>query len=366
MAWGARLANRVLLALLSTVVLAACGHTLAVELARDPTPEELPEIVAEAAAPPAGATQVAEPEAPPATEPPPPPPPPSPEEQARAAATAAGLDPDARVVVTPTGIVAPVLGIDGDRYVVRTPCANDATVSAAANPIRSATVVLDTGHGGRETGAVGPNGLAETTLNDEVTRIAREALEAAGVDVVQTRYVDHQMTLQTRAEIANALGARAFVSVHHNGGPDGVYDRPGTEMYHQVADGDSRRLAGLLQEELVAFFSQFQGIAWHGNVDAGAKPRPRWDGGDYYGILRRSEVPAVISEGLFLSSSMAEAELLARADVQQGNGEAIARAIWRYLSTEDPGSGFVDPIPRHLGSPNGGGGGTPCDDHPLE
>jgi N-acetylmuramoyl-L-alanine amidase len=361
MAWGARLANRVLLALLSVVVLAACGHTLAVELVRAPAPEALADVVAEAASPPA--TQSAEPEAPPATDPPPPP---SPEEQARAAAVAAGLDPDARAVVTPTGVVAPVLGIDGDRYVVRTPCANDATVSAAATPIQTATVVLDSGHGGRETGAVGPNGLAEKTLNDEVTRIAREALEAAGVDVVQTRYFDHQMTLQTRAEIANALGARAFVSVHFNGGPDGVYDRPGTEMYHQVANADSRRLAGLLQEEHVAFFSQFQGIPWHGNIDAGAKPRPRWDGDNYYGILRRSEVPAVISEGLFLSSSMAEAELLARPDVQRGAGEAVARSIWRYLHTEDPGSGFVDPIPRHLGSPGGGGPGTPCDDHPLE
>jgi N-acetylmuramoyl-L-alanine amidase len=361
MAWGARLANRALLVLLSIVVLAACGHSLAMELVRAPAPEELPEIIAEAAAPPAGATQAADPGPPPATDPPP-----SPEEQARAAAIAAGLDPDARVVQTPTGVVAPVLGIDGDRYVVRTPCANDATVSAAATPIRSATVVLDTGHGGRETGAVGPNGLAEKTLNDEVTRIAREALEAAGIDVVQTRYLDHQMTLQTRAEIANALGARAFVSVHHNGGPDGVYDRPGTEMYHQVADPESRRLAGLLQEELFAFFSQFDGIAWHGNIDAGAKPRPRWDGGDYYGILRRSEVPAVISEGLFLSSSMAEAELLARPEVQVGNGETIARAIWRFLHTDDPGSGFVEPIPRHLGSPGGGGPGTPCDDHPLE
>jgi hypothetical protein len=113
MAWGARLANRVLLVLLSTVVLAACGHTLAVELVRAPGPDELPEIIAEAAAPPAGATGAADPAPPPATEPPPPPP--SPEEQARAAAIAAGLDPDARVVQTPTGVVAPVLGIDGDR-----------------------------------------------------------------------------------------------------------------------------------------------------------------------------------------------------------------------------------------------------------
>jgi N-acetylmuramoyl-L-alanine amidase len=333
-------------------LLAGCGAGTvgpAAELARQAPPGAPADVVADAEA-----------EAVPADLPPEL----TPEEQARAEAIDAGLDPEARVVVTPAGIVAPVLGIEGDRYRVRTPCAGEATV-AGGTPIRSATVVLDPGHGGSESGAVGPNGLTETELNLIVTERARLVLEGGGIDVVQTRYVDHQMTLQTRAEIANALGAPAFVSIHHNGGPDNTYDRPGTEMYHQIASPESRRLAGLLQEELFAYFSQFEGIEWHGNVDAGAKWRPNRDGGDYYGILRRSEVPAVISEGLFLSSSLAEAELLARPDVQEGNGDAIARAIARYLTTDDPGSGFVEPIQRDLGS-GAGGSGRPCEDPPLE
>lgn len=351
--WG-RVGRGALAAVAALALLAGCGAATAgpgPALAREAPPGEPAEVVADADA---------EVEAVPADLPPEL----TPEEQALAAAIDAGLDPEARVVVTPAGIVAPVLGIEGDRYRVRTPCAEEATVGGGT-PIRSATVVLDPGHGGSESGAVGPNGLTEKHLNLVVTERARGGLEAAGIDVVQTRYVDHQMTLQTRAEIANALGAPAFVSIHHNGGPDNTYDRPGTEMYHQIASPESRRLAGLLQEELLAYFSQFEGVEWHGNVDAGAKWRPDREGGDYYGILRRSEMPAVISEGLFLSSSLAEAELLARPDVQEGNGDAIARAIARYLTTEDPGSGFVEPIQRDLGSGAGGSGRT-CLDPPLE
>lgn len=268
-------------------------------------------------------------------------------------------------LITTTGIVVPVVGPAEAGWRVMTPCAVEAVV-VGGTPLTGAEVVLDPGHGGRETGSVGANGLVERDLNDVVTAHTQRALEQAGLAVVLTRYSDYRVTLQTRAAIATALQPRAFVSIHHNGGHDGTLDRPGTEVYHQATDPESRRLAGLVQEEVLAAFSRYEGIAWHGNVDAGAKVRLNSEGGDYYGLLRRSAgVPAVISEGLFLSASMAEAELLARPEVQQAHGEAIARAILRFLTTSDPGSGFVDPIVRE--TPAGGGGGTSdCVDPPLQ
>ena len=72
---------------------------------------------------------------------------------------------------------------------------------------------------------------------------------------------------------------------------------------------------------------------------------------------------AVLSEALFLSASAAEAQLLARPEVQRGEGEAIARAVRRFLETDAPGSGFVASRPR---GPEGSRQNPPCVDPTLE
>jgi N-acetylmuramoyl-L-alanine amidase len=271
---------------------------------------------------------------------------------------------EVRALVTPTGVVVPVLGRRGGGFVVRTPCAREAVVGGGT-PLTGATVVLDPGHGGVETGAVGDNGVTEAAVNLAVAVLTRDLLEAAGATVVLTRTADYRMALGPRAEIATRLQPRAFVSIHHNGEPDGPAPRPGSETYFQIASPESRRLAGLVYEELVATFSRFDGVPWQADLDAGAKYRTNARGGDYYGILRRSAgVPAVLSEALFLTNP-AEAALLARPDVQQAEAEGMARAVARFLTTDDTGSGFVEPYPRT--QPAGSGGGTQgCEDPPLE
>ena len=156
-----------------------------------------------------------------------------------------------------------------------------------------------------------------------------------------------------------------FVSIHHNGGDDGPSKTPGTETYYQHDSAASRRLAGLLYEDVYKVFAGRPGIEWHANVDAGAKVRLGQKGDDYYGVLRLTHgIPAVISEALFLSAGPTEADLLARPDVQAAEAEAITHAVARYLVTKDPGSGFVNPIVRT--TPAGGGGGASgCVDPPL-
>jgi N-acetylmuramoyl-L-alanine amidase len=268
----------------------------------------------------------------------------------------------APAVVSPRGIVLPVLGADPGGVRVGMPCGG-AAVLANGTPITGAEVVLDAGHGGDESGAVGPNKLSEKAANFAVTGHARDALQAAGVSVVLTRTGDYRMTLGARTRIATALKPRAFVSIHHNGDPDGPRDTPGSETYYQVRSADSKRLAGLLYEEVFKAMSQYK-VAWVGDTDAGAKYRLNSSGGDYYGILRQAAgVTTSLAELAFITNGP-EAELLARPDVQTVEGRAVAAAILRYLRTADPGSGFTEPYPRT--TPAGPGGGSAgCHDPAL-
>jgi hypothetical protein len=115
---------------------------------------------------------------------------------------------------------------------------------------------------------------------------------------------------------------------------------------------------------VAAAFATYDGVAWQADRDAGAKARRRARGDDYYGVLREAQgVPAVIAEGLFISNPP-EAALLARPDVQQAEADALARGVARFLTTDDPGSGFVDAYPRpEAAGPGGGAAG--CADPPL-
>lgn len=259
-------------------------------------------------------------------------------------------------LVTPTGVVVPVLGGSPGPWRVVTPCGDTATI-AGGTPVKTATVVLDPGHGGQESGAVGSNGLSEADLNLAVARAAKRALGAQGITVLLTRTADYRATVQTRAAIATAVKPTAVVSVHHNGGPASPSEAPGTQTVYQSQSAESRRLAGLLYEEVSKSFAALPGVVWHGGNAAGATSVLDNSGTDYYGILRQSGVTTVISEGAFLSSSQAEAALLARPAVQQAEGEAIARAVRRFLTTQASGSGFVASPSTSPADDSGGGGG---------
>ena len=268
------------------------------------------------------------------------------------------------VLATPKGFVLPITGGGPGAWQVMTPCGKTGTVTTG-DPIGGATVVLDPGHGGIETGTVGPGGTVERDLNMAVALRTKAALEREGAKVVLTRTGDYRIALTTRAEIAQRLQPPVFISIHHNGGHDEERATPGTEVFFQVDSPSSKRLAGILYEELFTYFSSFEGVRWYADRDAGAKFRTNDSGGNYYGILRRTEgVTAVLSEALFLPNPQEEA-LLVREDVQQGEAEAITRAVRRFMLGEDQGSGFTDPYPRV--EPAGPGGGTSgCTDPPLE
>jgi len=211
---------------------------------------------------------------------------------------------------------------------------------------------------------VSPGGMAEKGVNLAVARYAQEALEAESVRTVLTRTADYTLALATRAEIARNLTPKAFVSVHHNAEPDEPWPRPGAETYYQIGSADSKRLAGLIYEEVARAMSQYR-VAWVADRDAGAKYRQGRQG-DYYAMLRLpGKVVSVLAELAFISNPP-EADLIARDDVQRVEGQAVARGILRWLRSSDPGSGFTEPYPRPEPPPNPGGGtAPPCRDPQL-
>jgi N-acetylmuramoyl-L-alanine amidase len=78
-------------------------------------------------------------------------------------------------------------------------------------------VVIDPGHGGRDTGTIGPKGLKEKDLVLDVALRLRRLLEGRlGTEVVLTRETDRFVPLEERTAIANQQGADLFVSIHAN------------------------------------------------------------------------------------------------------------------------------------------------------
>jgi N-acetylmuramoyl-L-alanine amidase len=271
-------------------------------------------------------------------------------------------DGPARVVVTPTGVVAPVRGAHPDGWRVTTPCGKEAVVTSG-RPIHAAHVVIDPGHGGREVGAVADNGMLESEVNAAVAAALARALEAQGMTAVLTREADYRLPIVTRAEIVEALQPNLFISIHHNGGVAPVRADPGTEVYFQKESPESRRLAGLLWEDLYSTLAAYP-VQWRGGRDAGAIYRLDRGGDDFYGVLRRTAgTPSVLVEVAYPSNPQ-EAELLSRSDVRTALAGAMARAIGRYFLTDEPGSGFQTPLFRGYGS-SGGGTLVNCSDPAL-
>jgi N-acetylmuramoyl-L-alanine amidase len=92
-------------------------------------------------------------------------------------------------------------------------------------------IVIDPGHGGHDTGTIGPHRLLEKELVLEVSRRLGKLLEIRlGADVVYTRKDDTFVPLETRTAIANQEQADLFVSIHANASDDP--DARGVETYY--------------------------------------------------------------------------------------------------------------------------------------
>jgi N-acetylmuramoyl-L-alanine amidase len=124
------------------------------------------------------------------------------------------------------------------------------------------TIVLDAGHGGHDSGAVGPGGLMEKEVVLEVTkRVARMLTERLGVKVLLSRDGDHFVTLRDRTSFANRERADLFVSIHANA--HRVVASEGVEVYFlssEATDNAARQVAAA-ENSVVQFEKAANGSA---------------------------------------------------------------------------------------------------------
>ena len=118
-------------------------------------------------------------------------------------------------------------------------------------------IVIDPGHGGHDTGTIGPNGLEEKDLVLEVGRRLGKLLETRlGAEVVYTRKDDTFIPLETRTAIANQQRADLFVSIHANSSHDPA--ARGVETYYLNFTSSPEALEVAARENAVSEQSIYQ------------------------------------------------------------------------------------------------------------
>lgn len=248
------------------------------------------------------------------------------------------------VAVSETGVVVPITGGQPGNLLVTTPCGASVRLDEASI-VERARVVIDPGHGGSESGAVGA-GLQEKNVNLVVSNVLVDKLNELGISAQLTRTADYRIPLAVRADMANALAPDIFLSLHHNGGAVRPSSEPGTEIFYGQARPESQRLAGILYEEMQAAAAQFE-ANWVDTVNQGASTRLREDGMDLFGIHRFTpDLDSVITEFLYLSNP-SEAALMRNPAVIEAQAQSIVDGIlrWYFDDADDPdvpGRRFTD------------------------
>ena len=155
-------------------------------------------------------------------------------------------------------------------------------------------VVIDPGHGGIDSGAIG-GGYYEKTINLEVAKLVKEKLEKKDVHVYMTRKKDTTLSLEERVNYSNELSPDIYVSIHTNSTVK--EDSYGLET-HYFKD-DSYRLAQVIHEN----FASNKNLRKWETIDRGViKSR-------FY-VINHTEAPSVLIEIGFISNLEERAKLI--------------------------------------------------------
>ncbi|MGM9607783.1 MAG: N-acetylmuramoyl-L-alanine amidase [Oscillospiraceae bacterium] len=176
------------------------------------------------------------------------------------------------------------------------------------------TVVLDAGHGGSQTGAV-YFGVNEKDINLAVEKKVEAILLQQGYNVVMTRTADATVGLCDRADIANAVEADVFVSIHSNAAVNSA-DFTGIYTYYHPSSRRGARLAQAIQDPICQIT---------GAVDRGIKDAD-------FVVLRETDMCAVLVEMGFMTNS-GELQRLITPSYQDKLAAGIAEGIITYLNT---------------------------------
>lgn len=209
-------------------------------------------------------------------------------------------------------------------------------------PLEIRTVVVDAGHGGDDTGRVGPSGLMEKDVTLRVARRLEDALKVRGFRVVMTRDGDDALDQDARAEIANRAGGDLFISLHANGWFDRQMRGIETHVLRPVGwagnGDDDAAEGGFIPWDRVqwrhlgpglefAELAQARLIEQTAARDRGVHRTPQR-------VLRGVDMPAVVVELGYLSSPGESDQLDARG-YQQKLAEALALAADDYRRAVD-------------------------------
>jgi N-acetylmuramoyl-L-alanine amidase len=183
-------------------------------------------------------------------------------------------------------------------------------------PLSGIKIVLDPGHGGKESGASGPTGYLEKDVNLIISQLLRDELVKRGAKVVMTREDDRDVSLGERQTIINKQEPAIAVSIHHNSLPDnGDAEKTkgfGTFWYHP----QSHSLAVFLQNYVVKNLRKpSYGVFWNNLA-----------------LTRPSAAPAVLLELGFMSSPD-EFEEIVNPQAQKKMANILADGITKWFKT---------------------------------
>ena len=238
---------------------------------------------------------------------------------------------------------------------IRSTALGSGTSLTAQLGLKIKRVVIDPGHGGKDTGAIGARGVREKDLALAIARKVAARLKALGLHVSMTRNSDVFVSLDERTRIANDARADLFVSIHCNAARrrklagvetwtlNVASDRyaarlaafENAEADHTVSDlrliladlatkanaSDARDLAQSVQSSLVRTLRSRRGpVRDHGVKQA------------LFYVLLGTRMPSILVETGFISNPAEEARLKSPR-FQDGTADAIARGVKEYLES---------------------------------
>lgn len=215
-------------------------------------------------------------------------------------------------------------------FVLLAVCARvtDSALPASAEISDRPVIVLDAGHGGLDSGAVGKSGVLEKDVNLSVVKHLQKLLELSGFKTVLTRSEDISIydpgvegirnqklsDMDNRLEIIQSYPDSVFLCIHQNNFTDPKYF--GGQMFYNNNNPDNRTLAQIMQNR----FAQLQ----PGN------DREIKLSGDELFLLKSNPNPSLMIECGFLSNPEEEAKLDS-AEYQQQLAFTIYSGLLEYL-----------------------------------
>lgn len=190
------------------------------------------------------------------------------------------------------------------------------TKQEASEGLSGKTIVIDPGHGGKDSGARGNHeGVLEKDLTLKTAKTLTGKLQDAGAHVVLTRNRDPFISLGDRVQIAEKVQADAFISLHYNASLDA--SAAGIASYYYKRQKD-RPLAGAIQKGL-------------------STKTDRRDRGTHYAdyhVLRENSQPATLLELGFLSNA-AEEDVVQTSSYKANVSAGIVSGLENYF-TKNP------------------------------